>query len=372
MGQYIAIGQYAEPTGDNSNTAVIHTQATLFDALEKLPINQTVADNFTIAWSKINSPLYKKILCTISGGSDSDVMLDILTKCDKDKKIEYVFCNTGLEYQATKDHLDELEKRYDVKIQRVRPKWPIPAAVKKYGQPFLNKRPVSEYMQRLQKHGFQWEDKPYEELIQKYPQCQSALGWWCNKHQSDRFNIRNNKLLKEFIIRNPPTFQISPKCCNKSKKSIVHEFMDSGKYDLDVYGVRKAEGGARSTAYHNCFNCSTKGDYDEYRPLYWYKNSDKEDYCTACNIKHSRCYTEYGLKRTGCAGCPFGRDFEEELKVMEKFEPNLFVAANNIFKESYEYTRAYRKFVAEHSKEHAKPDLTAQGGYQMTIFDFLK
>lgn len=362
MGQYICIGT----SGENKKASA---PKSLFSALDTLPCNKTVADNFTIAWSKINSPLYDKILATISGGSDSDVMLDILTKCDKDGKIEYVFCNTGLEYQATKEHLDELEQRYGIAIKRIRPKWPIPLAVKKHGQPFLNKRPVSEYMERLQKHGFKWEDKPYEELLKEYPNCKSALGWWCNKHQSDQFNIRHNKLLKEFIIANPPAFRISAKCCDKSKKSIIHEFMDSGEYDLDVYGVRKAEGGARATAYHNCFNESAKGDYDEYRPLYWYKNADKEEYCEACNITHSRCYTEYGLKRTGCAGCPFGRDFEEELKIMEKYEPKLFVAANNIFKESYEYTRAYRKFVEEYSKPEPKIEEKKEEMRQLTIFD---
>ncbi len=350
----------------DKNTAAIRFD-NLFDAMDTLPLNKTVADNFTIAWSKINSPIYKKILATISGGSDSDVVVDILAKCDKSKKVEYVWCNTGLEYQATKEHLDELEKKYGIEIQRVRPKWPIPVAVKKYGQPFLNKRPVSTYMERLQKHGFKWEDKPFEELEKEYPNCKMALMWWCNLHQSDQFNIRHNKLLKEFIIANPPTFRISAKCCDKSKKSIVHEFMKSGKYDLDVYGVRKSEGGARSTAYKSCFNCSPNGEYDEYRPLYWYKSADKEEYCTACNISHSKCYTEYGLPRTGCAGCPFAKNFEEELKVMEKYEPKLFVAANNIFKESYEYTRAYRRFVDEHSKA------TKEKGYrQLTIFDFLK
>lgn len=373
MDQYIT----GSSDRDNKNTAVQTQPLTLFGGLETLPLNKTVADNFTIAWSKINSPLYKKILATISGGSDSDVMLDILAKCDKSKKIEYVWCNTGLEYQATKDHLEDLEKRYGITINRVRPKWPIPLAVREYGQPFLNKRPVSVYMERLQKHGFKWEDKPYEELMKEYPNCKSALGWWCNKHQSDQFNIRHNKFLKEFIIANPPTFRISAKCCDKSKKSIVHEFMNSGKYDLDVYGVRKAEGGARATAYHSCFNCSAQGDYDEYRPLYWYKNADKEDYCEACNITHSEAYTTYGLTRTGCAGCPFGRNFEEELAVMEKYEPKLYQAANNIFRESYEYTRAYRRFVEEQSSPASatgiKPKAEDKERYaeyrQLTIFD---
>ena len=65
---------------------------------------------------------------------------------------------------------------------------------------------------------------------------------------------------------------------------------------------------------------------------------------------HSRCYMEYGLKRTGCAGCPYGRNFEEELEIMQQHEPKLFKAVNFVFKDSYEYTRAYRKFVTEKKK----------------------
>ena len=40
-----------------------------------------------MAWSKINNSKYKNILCSISGGSDSDVMLDIVWRCDKDNKV---------------------------------------------------------------------------------------------------------------------------------------------------------------------------------------------------------------------------------------------------------------------------------------------
>lgn len=381
------MGQYISTISCDTNPNTAYPCATLFEAMDTLPLNKTVADNFTIAWSKVNSPLYDKILATISGGSDSDVVVDILAKCDRGAKVDYVWCNTGLEYQATQEHLDYLEKKYGITIKRVRPKMPIPLAVKKYGQPFLNKKPVSEYMERLQKHGFKWEDKPFDELMQEYPHCKSALQWWCNMNISDCNNIRRNKLLKEFIIAHPPTFRISAQCCAKSKKSIVHEFMGTGEYQLDVYGVRKAEGGARATTYKSCFNCSSKGEYDEYRPLFWYKNADKDEYCEACDVTHSRCYTEYGLKRTGCAGCPFGKDFEEELKIIEKYEPKLFVAVNNIFKESYEYTRAYRQFVAEHSNPapaipvHEEPEETPsltsvistktekQGFWQMSIFD---
>ena len=45
---------------------------------------------------------YNNIVVSVSGGSDSDIMVDMFTKCDPDKKVKYVFFDTGLEFQATK------------------------------------------------------------------------------------------------------------------------------------------------------------------------------------------------------------------------------------------------------------------------------
>lgn len=320
---------------------------TLDSLLDNCPKNQIIGDNLIRAWSKINSSKYEKIVCSISGGSDSDVMLDICMKCDKDNKIEYVWFDTGLEYQATKDHLKYLEEKYGINIKPFKAIKPIPTSCREYGQPFLSKQ-VSEFMSRLQKHNFKWEDKSFEELIEEYPKCKSALEWWCgSKGSSSKFNIMQNKWLKEFIIENPPTFKISNICCKYAKKDVSHKLLSDFGYDLNVVGIRKAEGGARSAAYKSCFDENGKSKsntYDNYRPLFWYKNSDKDEYDRHYGILHSRCYTEYGLKRTGCAGCPYGRDFEQELEIIEKNEPKLFVAVNNIFGDSYKYTRKYREF----------------------------
>ena len=57
------------------------------------------------AYTTINDPNYNKIFCSVSGGSDSDLILDICHKCDKDNKVSYGWFDTGLEYQAKKDHL---------------------------------------------------------------------------------------------------------------------------------------------------------------------------------------------------------------------------------------------------------------------------
>lgn len=338
--------------GKDKNSNLSKAQS-LDELLENCPVNQTIGDNLIRAWAKINSSSYKNILCSISGGSDSDDMLDIVWKCDKKNKVTYVWFDTGLEYQATKDHLEYLKEKYGISIYSYKAIKPIPTTCKIYGQPFLSKQ-VSEFMQRLQKHGFQWEDEDFDTLYKKYPKCKSALEWWCCTKQSKKLCITQNKWLKEFIIENPPTFKISNKCCQYAKKDVAHQVIKEGscgeKYDLQVVGIRKAEGGARSTAYKSCFDEGDNG-LDNYRPLFWYKDSDKKEYEEAYNVIHSKCYTEYGLKRTGCAGCPFGRDFEFELQVIEKYEPKLFKAVNNIFGDSYEYTRKYREFYKEKEEE---------------------
>lgn len=313
------------------------------ELLVNCPKNQIIGDNLIRAWKKINEDKYKKVICSISGGSDSDVVLDICWKCDKENKIEYAWVDTGLEYQATKDHLKELENKYDIEIKRYRAIKSIPLSCKQYGQPFISKY-VSEMTHRLQKHNFKWEDRPFDELYKEFPRCKTALKWWCNLNgEKSWFNISINKWLKEFMIENPPDFKISNKCCQYAKKDVIHKAIELNDYDLNITGIRKAEGGIRSQAYKSCFDESSSG-CDNYRPLFWYKDSDKQNYDNHYGIIHSKCYSEYGLKRTGCAGCPYGRDFEEELKIIKKYEPKLFKAVNNIFGDSYEYTRKYREF----------------------------
>lgn len=339
------------------------------DLFELLDVSPTlaVADAFVITNNKLKDPNYENVMVSISGGADSDVMVDMITRLDSEKKAHYVHFNTGLEYQATKDHLKFLEEKYGIEIQIVKASKPVSTCSRQYGLPFLSKQ-VSEFMMRLQKHGFKWEDEPFEELIKKYPKCQSALEWWCNTKAREghdgksSFNIARNRGLKEFIIANPPTFNISNKCCHYAKKLPAKTYKDENHIDLNIYGVRKAEGGSRATAYKNCFTSGKdKGKADDYRMLFWYSDDDKKAYEDTFGVTHSKCYTEYGLPRTGCAGCPLAKDFDNELKVMETYEPKLFKGISNIFGDTYEYTRKYREFVKQ---------MKAEENGQLSIFDY--
>lgn len=349
---------------------------TFYSLIDSMPKNASIVNNLIRGYQIFSNPNYQDICCAISGGSDSDVVMDICSKlanvCNKD--ICYYFVNTGMESKYTISHLNELETRYHTKIKRLRPKIPIPLAVQQYGQPFLSKQ-VSENLMRLQKHHFQYEDDTYQNLLDKYCQkekdpvnkdgytyyngyyyrgCVSALQWWCNeKGEDSKFNISYNKGLKEFLISNPPTFRIANKCCFESKKKPAYEYILDEKrkelrFDLNIIGVRKQEGGVRSTAYRNCFSQSKSIkniQYAEYRPLFFYSNADKAEYVKHFGIVHSKLYDpEFGLKRTGCCGCPFAQDLEKELEALEQNEPMLALAAGNIFRDSIDYLRKYNEF----------------------------
>ena len=343
----------------------MNTYGTLNEFLSSFPtgppdgITFEIQTAFLKAWPMIHGSqsgpgLYTSILVGISGGSDSDLVLDMIERIGHPASaVRYVFYDSKMEFQATKRHMDYLENRYGIRIERLDAKVPVPLGVRRYGVPFMNKK-SSNYIARLQKHGFDWSDKPLEQLLQKYPNCQSALRWWCNAWgEKSLCNIGRHRWLKEFMAENPPDFPISDTCCTGAKKATANTIEKAASPDLSVLGLRRAEGGARATAYRTCFD-DVCGGPDRYRPVFWFRKRDKEAYERIFGIVHSDCYTVYGLKRTGCACCPFGRDFETELTAAKQYEPGLYNAAIHVFGDSYRYTRAYRAYARDRDARAGK------------------
>lgn len=318
----------------------------LVDLLDAGPANLTIQDALGKCHQQVRN--HDRLVVAVSGGWDSDDMTDLVIRCGGKDKATFVFFNTGLEYEATKKQLKHLEEKYGIEIQVLPPIKPIPLCVREYGVPFWSKR-ASEYIYRLQRHGFQWEDEPFEILLAKYPRCKAALRWWCNNWpekdngQDSNFNISYTPWLKEFMIENPPDFKISAKCCTYAKKEPVKKFMQAGDFDLNCTGVRKAEGGTRATAYSTCYTQALAGP-DQYRPLFWFTDADKVKYDQHYGVTHSDCYAVWGMDRTGCAGCPFGKDFEKELQLAQTYEPKFYKAMVKVFGASYDYTRRFLEF----------------------------
>ena len=295
---------------------------------------------------------HERALVSISGGADSDVMMDLCERvrehvgCD----VDYVWFNTGMEYDATKRHLEYLEERYGTDIRRERSVKTIPVCAREKGQPFVSKM-TSQHMGILQRHDFQWEDKPLAILRLDYPDCPiSSLKWWTDAYARSHgggytsYCISRNKWLKEFVTENPPEFRISADCCKYAKKETKRELLKTGEWDVELVGIRQAEGGVRSL-HGRCFIAG--GAYrgvDAYYPLFWLTDAAKQKYVRRFGIRHSDCYETWGFTRTGCVGCPFNRNVFSDIETVDAFEPNMAKAARTVFEDAYEYTRRYREF----------------------------
>lgn len=208
---------------------------------------------------------YPNAICSYSGGSDSDIMLDLIERTRKMfpsiQPVKYVFFNTGLEMDATKRHVKETAEKYGVEIEEVRPKVNIVKASRQYGIPFLNKhfsQRLGEYQNKnipmsIVDEYKNAENKPkkYYEIVERYPKSKCLLNFLLGTNKNGEYHLTqlaldNEKYLKDFLQNCPPRFKISAKCCEYCKKQIAHQVQKS--FDMVITGERMAEGGVRATS----------------------------------------------------------------------------------------------------------------------------
>ena len=313
-----------------------------------VPNNHSIFKYLMVTRNKLRE--YRKIAVSYSAGSDSDIMVDMieLVKPDECGEIRYIFFDTGLEYDATLRHIAETERKYCITVERIKPRKSIPAACREHGVPFICKD-VSEMVYRLQNHGFDWKDAPENATAEKYGRCTSALDWYYSRRPPSKsgksnYNISRFKLLREFMMANPPDFKISDKCCDYAKKNVSSDFDKKFMTDLKIIGMRQAEGGRRAGSVKNCFTPENGSKIASYRPLWFWSDEDKRVYKEWRDIRYSDCYEIWGYKRTGCCGCPCNSKVLEELRTAEQYEPSKVKAAFAVFGKSYEYREAYNAF----------------------------
>lgn len=314
---------------------------------------------------------HPKAICSYSGGADSDIMIDLIETARKIvpslPPVKYVFFNTGLEMQATKDHVKATAEKYGVEIEEIRPKVGIVQAVREHGIPFVSKI-MSTGLEGWQKKKIplsiadeyaQAEDKlgKRRELSERFPKCEAVINFLCccSSKGEPRPNIQlvinSSKYMRDFIGEYPPDFQISAKCCDYCKKQVAHNVQKD--YEMIITGERRDEGGMRSVPRKDntalCFTETGDRQY-RFRPLYYVTDKDKAWYKEKFGIRYSDAYEVYGLTRTGCCGCPISYKAVEDLEKIKPYEPNVVKAAWNIFGKSYEYRAKYNAYKSERLK----------------------
>lgn len=319
---------------------------------------------------------YPKAICSYSGGSDSDILIDMIERArgifPNLPPVKYVFFNTGLEMKATKDHVKEVAEKYGVEIEEVRPKINIVKAAREHGQPFVSKI-MSAGLEGWQKKGLplsiadeyaQADDKAAKrmELKERYPKCETTINFLCccNSKGEPRPNIQlvinSSKYMLDFIREYPPEFKISAKCCDYCKKQIAHKVQK--EYDMIITGERQDEGGMRSVPKsEEWYETNTMCFYEQsdgkrrFRPLYYVTDKDKAWYKEHYGIRYSDAYEVYGLKRTGCCGCPISARAVADLELIKLYEPNVVKAAWSIFGDSYRYRQKYVNYKEQRRSE---------------------
>lgn len=321
------------------------------ELMDSAPQNANITKYLIVTRNKLSQ--YRRIAVSYSGGSDSDTILDLmeLVKPEDCGEIKYVFFDTGLEWDATLRHLDYVEQKYGVHIERRKAKKSIPAACREYGVPFISKS-NSEMIGRLQKCSFDWSETALDTSLEKYKDAKSGLMWYFDGYdmqpgKKSRFTVARHKLLKEFMTDNPPDFNVSAKCCKYAKKNVAYEFDGEYRPDLKVIGMRQAEGGVRVGQIKNCFSIHTNSKPAEYRPLWFWTDEDKRIYKEWRGLQYSDCYELWGFKRTGCVGCPCASASASQLEQAKQYEPNKIKAAYAVFGKSYEYREKYNIFKSD-------------------------
>ncbi len=316
-----------------------------------------------------NLTRHPNAICSYSGGADSDILIDLIERARRLfglPQVDYVFFNTGLEMAATKRHVTEVAEKYGVEIRTVRPKKNIVLATKEHGLPFVSKI-MSQGIEGMQKKQIPLsiaeeynvcktlEEKKAKrkELDERFPGSKTTINFICectsdgDPRPGIQLGINHSAYMYDFLKEYPPNFKISARCCDYCKKQIAHKVQKN--YEMIITGERRDEGGMRSVPrqgqenQHMCFTETADGQY-RFRPLYYVSDKDKAWYKEHYGIRYSDAYEVYGLKRTGCCGCSISSRAQEDLKIIEKYEPQLVKACWNVFGDSYRYRARYNEY----------------------------
>jgi len=240
---------------------------------------------------------------SFSGGKDSTVLHYIIDEALPNNKIPRVYINTGIEYNDILKFVKQMQKS-DNRIQIVNSNVHIPSMLKKYGYPFKSKEHatlLSDYQNRgMTKTVYRYvKGLRYDDTLSRFACPKSLLYQF-----TDKFDLK-----------------VSGKCCNEIKKKTVRRYEKQlGRY-VAIIGLRTAEGGQRANK-KGCVIFDSSNNLKKFKPLNPVSNDFMEWYIKTRNIKLCRLYYEpFNFRRTGCKGCPFAIDLQEQLETMARYLP---------------------------------------------------
>ena len=255
---------------------------------------------------------------SFSGGKDSTILHYLLDMALPNNRIPRVFIDTGIEYTMIREFVMGLAKNDD-RFVILKPTQNIKQMLEKYGYPFKSKQ-HSHNLMIYQNSGVGVSVKRYLGIIE------SKTKFRCPKMLEYQFT-------PEFSLK------CSDNCCRKMKKEPIKKWEKTNNRFVSITGMRNSEGGKRASI-KGCILTDKDGTLHKFHPLIkvndeWEDWFVKEKHIELCLIY----LPPYNFKRTGCKGCPFSLDLQNQLEIMELYMPNERKQCEIIWKPVYEEYR---------------------------------
>lgn len=261
---------------------------------------------------------------SFSGGKDSTVLSALLDMALPENKIPRVYANTGIELNMIRDFVFKKAEKDD-RFKIIAPSVPIKPMLERDGYPFKSKK-HAQIVATYQKYG----TVEGREGIKHYLHISDDGITWSNQHSCPA------KLKYQFT----PEFKIkiSDKCCLRMKEEPLDTWGRENNKPYTIIGIMREEGGRRENAQCLAFR---KGKFKAFQPLSPITKEWEEWFIEAYNVEICDIYKPpYNFVRTGCKGCPFAVNLQNELDTLEKFFPAERKQCEFIWKPVYdEYRR---------------------------------
>lgn len=267
-----------------------------------------------------------KCIISFSGGKDSTVIADIYLKMRERGEIGYiplVFADTQIEYQAVDEFVDWFSKNRQ-EVVRLKPTKTFGRVLREYGKPVISKMKsgcIATYQRAIKRGDDPLNYKCASEMISGYKTTKELE----ILDERSHFRLAN----KHFQFLHPDhETKIDQKCCYYMKKQPFERYYIENNIEGFITGMRADEGGIRAVMYKSCTAHKKVRDKTliHKMPLFDWSGEDVDAYIEENDVKISKAYTKYGLKRTGCIGCPFAQDLENSLRALWNYEPKKYKA----------------------------------------------
>lgn len=254
---------------------------------------------------------------SFSGGKDSTLLHHLVDEALPGNQIPRVYADTGIEYNDVKAFVKGLQA-CDDRIVIIKPSVNIKRMLEKDGYPFKSKG-YSQVLAVYQRSGMM-------PTVHRYLFDERGK-FHCPKSLMYQFT-------SEYEVKT------SDKCCYRMKKEPFKRWEKENGKTIAMTGMMSSEGGARESI-HNCIITDKNGNLTKFHPLLKVSEEWENWYIESRNIRLCTLYyPPYNFKRTGCKGCPYALELQNQLETMYTLLPAEYRQCEAIWKPVYdEYRR---------------------------------